>query len=461
MQAYTLSELEESVDKERMRKNEGEAALYGITYDDSAYDYMSHLRPLNQPGASDVVLIPAAKGSGVAKGMKPDRKGKGKAEELFGLPTDTFASRDERTMREVYESAQNIPDNLRGLQPDMDPHLRQVLEALEDEAFVDGEGEDIFDELLAGGEKADGEEAEEFDFDEWGVEEGQEGYEDGDYEQGDAGGEAPPPAAEETWEDRFKAFKAAQKSGTLVPQDASEADDAERSEMADTIGSLSSMADMMVIGGKRRRGKRGPSDATGMSMSSSSMFRNEGLRDLDERFDQVGPSPLRSTHSVYICEQLADCRQLEKQYEIRDEDADDDDFPDDETVSVAPSFMSSTSRVSLMSHASEVPEVSREDFDNILDDFLDNYEVVGSKYRPALGGTNLTGVEKLKVLRMAIEDETDGLGKDENRRRILEIERMGRGVKAPKEKREKVKDEAKDEDKWDVESILCESSLRC
>lgn len=282
-QTYTLSDLEGSVDKGTMRKNEGEAALYGITFDDSSYDYMSHLRPLNQPGASDVVLLPAPKGSGVAKGMKPDRKGKGKAEELFGLPTDMFASRDERTMKEVYESAQNIPDALKGLQPDMDPHLRQVLEALEDEAFVDGEGDDIFGELLAGGEKADGEEAEEFEFEEWGIEEEQDeevGEDDTEPTQEEGG-------VDETWEDRFKAFKAAQKSGNAVPADASEVGDAEQSEMADTIGSLSSMADMMVIGGKKRRGKRGPSDATGMSMSSSSMFRNEGLRDLDERFDQV------------------------------------------------------------------------------------------------------------------------------------------------------------------------------
>jgi protein LTV1 len=120
--------------------------------------------------------------------------------------------------------------------------------------------------------------------------------------------------------------------------------------------------------------------------------------------------------------------------------------------------MSTSSRVSLMSHASEIPEVSREDFDNILDDFLDKYEVVGSKYRPALGGTGLSGAEKLAVLRMAVEDEVDGLGKEENRRRIMEFERMGRGVKAPKEKRERVRDEGKDEEKWDVESILCMST---
>jgi protein LTV1 len=254
----------------------GEIALYGITYDDSSYDYMSHLRTLNEPGGGEVVLLPAPKGSGVAKGMKPDRKGKGKADDIFGLPQDMFASKDEMTMKEVYESAQNIPDELKGLQPDMDPHLRQVLEALEDDAFVDGEGEDLFDELLGGGEKEDGEEAEEFDFEEWGVDEGEYEEEGEEREEG-----------EESWEDRFKAFKAQQKSGEVVPADESEVDVADRSEMADTIGSLSNMTDLMVIGGKRRRGKRGPSDATGMSMSSSSMFRNQGLRDLDERFDKV------------------------------------------------------------------------------------------------------------------------------------------------------------------------------
>jgi protein LTV1 len=271
------------MDKERMRKNEGEAALYGITYDDSSYDYMSHLRTLNEPGGGEVVLLPAPKGSMVAKGMKPDRKGKGKADDIFGLPQDMFASKDEMTMKEVYESAQNIPDELKGLQPDMDPHLRQVLEALEDDAFVDGEGEDVFDELLGGGEKADGEEAEEYEFDEWGLEEGEFEDEEG---QGEGEGQG---QGEESWEDRFKAFKAAQKSGQVVPDDLSEVDAADRSEMADTIGSLSNMTDLMVIGGKRRRGKRGPSDATGMSMSSSSMFRNQGLRDLDERFDKVSP----------------------------------------------------------------------------------------------------------------------------------------------------------------------------
>ena len=46
----------------------------------------------------------------------------------------------------TYQDQQNIPDALAGFQPDMDPRLREVLEALEDDAYVDDD-EDIFDNL--------------------------------------------------------------------------------------------------------------------------------------------------------------------------------------------------------------------------------------------------------------------------------------------------------------------------
>jgi protein LTV1 len=118
------------------------------------------------------------------------------------------------------------------------------------------------------------------------------------------------------------------------------------------------------------------------------------------------------------------------------------------------SGMSSSSRASLFSNSSAAPpEVSREDFDAILDDFLENYEVVGRRLRPALGGTGLTGPEKLQVLRSAVEG--DGDDRDANRQLVLEIERLGRGQKAPKDKKERVKVEQ--EEKWDVETILSQS----
>jgi protein LTV1 len=275
-----LADLDASIDKSKMRPNEGEAALYGITYDDSSYDYMAHLRPIQ--GGFDSFMIPAPRGSGVAKGMKGDRKGKSK--ELF-VADDYLASREEVPLAEVYGREENIPRELQGLQPDMDPHLRQVLEALEDDAFIDeqaeeeGEGDEgeWWGELIAGGE-ADEYEREEFEFEEWGV------------DQGGKSGKVPDLVEredkEETWEDRFRAFKQAQRDGAAGGPGSEAA--IERSEMADTLGSMvSGMEDLMVRGGKKRRGKRGPSDASGMSMSSSSMFRTQGLRDLDARFDKA------------------------------------------------------------------------------------------------------------------------------------------------------------------------------
>ena len=275
---YTLADLEGSVDRSAIRANEGEAALYGIAYDDSAYDYMSHLKPIGA-SAGDSVLISGPRGSGVAKGMKGDRKGKGKADEMFDLPEDVFASEQEISLQDAYDRAEAIPSELQGLQPDMDPHLRQVLEALEDDAFVDEKGEeDWFAELVGGGEKEDNEDGDEWEFREEGVDEEQ-------LPQGPNAGVDED--AEETWEDRFKAFKEGKQPAM------SEIDPAERSEMADTIGSLATnLDDMMVVGAKKRRGKRGPSDASGMSMSSSSMFRNAGLRTLDERFDKVSDNDL-------------------------------------------------------------------------------------------------------------------------------------------------------------------------
>lgn len=230
---------------------------------------MSHLRPIQ--GGFDSVLIAGPKGSGVAKGMKGDRKGKGK--ELF-VSDDVLASEMEVSLQDVYGRVENVPRELQGLQPDMDPHLRQALEALEDDAFVDeeddGEGGEWWGELIAGGE-ADEYEREEYEFREEGLDE-------------EAPQLEPREDRAETWEDRFKAFKNQATAGGAPGSD----EDIERSEMADTIGSMvSGMDDLMVRGGKKRRGKRGPSEATGMSMSSSSMFRNTGLRDLDSRFDKV------------------------------------------------------------------------------------------------------------------------------------------------------------------------------
>ena len=248
---------------------------------------MQHLKPVGQ-GGLDSFLIPAPRGSGVAPGMKGaggKGKGKARAEDLF-LPDGVLASQREITLQEAYAREENIPAELQGLQPDMNPHLRQVLEALDDEAFEveDDAGDDgnWFESLVGGGEVRDGEEAPDFEFDEWGVDE-----------------QAPPKPTEAelpedaSWEERFKAFKRDQQAAKGGADKVSAWGDEEgygqeRSEGGDTLGSLpANFSDMIVSGGKKRRAQRGPSDASGMSMSSSAVFRNQGLRDLDDRFDKV------------------------------------------------------------------------------------------------------------------------------------------------------------------------------
>ena len=108
---------------------------------------MQHLRDVGAgaQGASAWVAAPA-----------PESKGKGKVpldEALRDMdmnsarapsPTRSLAapsvapsSRVSGVERSKYEMQQAVPDALAGLQPDMDPRLREVLEALDDEAYID------------------------------------------------------------------------------------------------------------------------------------------------------------------------------------------------------------------------------------------------------------------------------------------------------------------------------------
>lgn len=233
---------------------------------------MQHLRPVGvKEDGVDSILI---------EGQSSKSKDKGKSRDsitLVDIPQEALPSIVE--MPRNYETQEAVPSSIAGIQPEMDPHLRQVLEALEDDAFVEDElEEDFFGELVAEGERAP-DEGFEYEF-----------HEDGlsDEEAGDAaaGSVGETMEEDESWETRFKAFKTAQIHAGSPSDDGSDVP----SEGADTVGTLPQMP---VIGGKRRR--KGMSDASGYSMSSSSMFRNEGLTTLDERFDQVGRSFYRVT----------------------------------------------------------------------------------------------------------------------------------------------------------------------
>ncbi|PPQ63835.1 hypothetical protein CVT24_009785 [Panaeolus cyanescens] len=325
---------EESVN---VRQNVGEASLYGVYFDDTEYDYMQHLRPVGvQEDGVDSILIEAPAAS------KSKSKSRKNGIQLSELPDGVLPSQNE--LPRNYESQQAIPSSLIGFQPDMDAHLRQVLEALEDDAFVDDNlEEDFFEELVADGERGSDEEFE-FEFAEEGIDEQPQGP-----EQPEDDGE------EESWQKRFADFKKSRAAHV-------DSDDECSSEGRDTISNL---PEVKVIGGKGKKRRKGSSEASGYSMSSSSMFRNEALQTLDERFDQM----------------------ILKQYN-EDEDDLDDSMPDDsEEEDEAPDLIT-----------------SRDDFDSMVNEFLNDYEILGRKMKPKLEGE--TGPEKLDSFRRAIgQDE--------------------------------------------------------
>lgn len=146
-----------------IRSNEGEAAEHGVFYDDSGYDYMQHMRDIGTTGG-EAVWLPAEaaiEGKGKQKQSLDDALRQAHISEsdedtrstsdfshITGMTSGTLK-------RSEYEKQQDIPDALRGFQPDMDPRLREVLEALEDEAYVEDEEEGFFVGVVGDGEELD------------------------------------------------------------------------------------------------------------------------------------------------------------------------------------------------------------------------------------------------------------------------------------------------------------------
>jgi len=331
-------ESELGIDASEIRSNEGEAAMYGVYFDDTKYDYRQHLRDMG--ATSEAVFIEAAQAD--SKQRKDRHKGKGKTldqailgdapkSEVVRVPKELLPSEVE--VKRTYQDQQDIPDALSGFQPDMDPRLREVLEALEDEAYVDDD-EDIFGELATGGEttEVDFHNAQFEDMDEeedgWASDATEKPAKSAIHSDAAPmemdGGKEP----SDDWMKEFSKFKKAQKK-----EKAKAADD--ESSMAGTMsfGGTSDMtAGTMSVSGRRRRRREKKSGAhtatSGYSMSSSALVRTEGLTLLDDRFNKI-----------------------EEEYNISDED----DGPDGPVAE------------------------TRHDFDKILDDFLGGYTVTGAR----------------------------------------------------------------------------------
>jgi len=369
---FSKNELEARL-RDQVRDNEGLAAQYGITFDDSNYDYMQHLKPL---GDADGVFI-------LAKDQEQQRRRHQQQQklDLDTLLKDQLPSSEKRKVTK--DLNQSIPDELRGFNPNMDPRLREVLEALDDEAYIeeikhkgdatgDNENEedyddDIFADLLKSGQAEEDEyeyndEQGDYDddYDEWDLDNYEDEY-NAKYDEhpeeiiGQEG-------VNEDWQRDFMKFKKESKN----KENTWDSDDefGEGSEEEDEIDNLGALPDMKSKPSKSntklRRKKGAMTDTSSFSMSSSALFRSEGLSVLDDRYEQMNKNYNRG-----------DTKELEyKPFDMESE---------------------------------------RTDFASMVDDFLDNYELES-------GGRKLTkkDAEKTKLQQAASSVSRGKAGKKLN-----------------------------------------------
>lgn len=409
--ALHLADLEDELDFDSMRENEGEAAEHGIFFDDTSYDYMQHLRDLDQ-GAGDSHFVDAlpTKVKGKKKGqtfrledaLREVTLDEGDDDSVVPSLVDGGLSTMSRTTKQrKLESQQDVPDEIAGFKPDMDPRLREVLEALEDDEYVDEKDEeDVFGELTSDG-KHNGELAlNEFEAD----------YPEDDGWESDATEKAPQqvkemkmPAAEQAqlsssefdsteamddeaaataaaedgdWLRDFAKYKrdAASKKAPAPPQAGSII---AASAVHDQAPSLYTLNGTPLHQKKRKGAQTNPS---AYSMTSSSLNRGDGLQLLDARFDQV-----------------------EKMYKLDEMD----EFDDMDGGASMISGMTGASRMSKISTASFADAGAvRSDFGGMMDEFLGDWNKAnpggrrkGAKGKRGKNGNEIHGLHQLEEVR--------------------------------------------------------------
>ncbi|KIV91194.1 hypothetical protein PV10_05758 [Exophiala mesophila] len=397
-----IDDLEDDLDFENMRENEGEAAEHGVYFDDTTYDYMQHLRDIGQGGGEshfiDATSL-ASKGKAKVKPIKledalrevslDDGKSVADSEMLSTFSTSTRPR--------TYQNQQDVPDEIAGFQPDMDPRLREILEALDDDAYVDNEDqEDLFGSLAKEGRMGELDLAEfeasydEFDDDGWESDATEKAPEqpmeiklptsapttEGSGEQGDQNTlDAEAAAAEDgDWLRDFARFK---RDGARKPPPQAAESIIAASAVHDRAASLYTLNGTPLRQKKRKGALTNPS---AYSMTSSSLARTSGQQLLDARFDQV-----------------------EKMYAL-DEGDEFDDM--DGGMSLA-SGMTGQSKMSQLSTTSFADEGAvRDDFNGMMDDFLGDWNKAnpGGKRKGAKGkrgkhGNEVYGLQQLDEVR--------------------------------------------------------------
>jgi protein LTV1 len=412
-----IEDLEDEVDLESMRENEGEAAEHGIFFDDTKYDYMQHLRDVGGGGGESYFVDAASirvkgKGKGKQKSVKLEdalrEVSLDKDEDVNSRYTgsvlndalSTLSTSKNRTL----EQQQDIPDEIAGFQPDMDPRLREVLEALEDEAYVDDKDEeDVFGELGLDGKHG------ELTLDEFEMtyDEDDEGWESDATEKAPEQPQQVPvphlepstasdpssthdsslPTAEEAsaadgdWLANFSKFKREQQATRKA-----------RPAPADSIIAGSAVNDraptLYTLNGtplRQKKRKGAQTNPSAYSMTSSSLARTEAQQLLDARFDTV-----------------------ERMYSLDEDDELDGDV--DGGVSLA-SGMTGDSKASKMSQMSALSTTSfadkdavRTDFDLMMDGFLGDWDKAnpggGKRKNGAKGKRGKNGNEKFGLAQL-------------------------------------------------------------
>lgn len=355
-----------------IRANEGEAANYGIFYDDSEYDYMQHMRDLGETGNAffiESAPVKAKKGKGkrledALRDLDLDARSESGLSLTSGLSTTSMAeslfgpemAESEFARTPTYQDMQDVPDAIAGFQPDMDPRLREVLEALDDEAYVDDD-EDIFEALQG--------DAEEVSLEEWETSRFDDAQEDGwesdhtikateghqianDHRDGNPGVEISEQSGGD-WMKEFSQFKKDTKARKAV-QRTKLGPDAQSSLASDTSS---------LMAGRRKKRKGALTSSTGYSMSSSALARTAEQNVLDRRFEKI-----------------------------------EEEYNDDEDLDDSASLMSGmTGLTGLSATSNQAPQLVRSDFESVCDDFLGSYSK-SRRRKPQTGMEQLDEIRK-------------------------------------------------------------------
>lgn len=379
---------------------------------------MQHLRELGTGGGSSHFVDATQKGKGKAKGMKlEDALAQSSLDDTRNEPaapgsvygSDIRSTASSYARPQTYQDQQDVPDDIAGLQPDMDPRLREALEALEDDAFVDEEeDDDVFGELTNRAEEIEPGEWEDTLFDQ---EEEDDGWESDATEKAPVQRGTTEAAVDETkpeehaktpgelpsdhepipdlhpedqgWMREFAKFKKDIKANNAPPPAPSVTPSEQR-----TLASTVFTAGGTPVRTKKRKGAL--TNPSSYSMTSSALARTEGHKLLDDRFEKV-----------------------EALYSVDEEDEFDDD------MSMASGMTGMTGKTGMSAASSQTPSLvdangavpSGHNFNNIMDDFLAGWDDKTSAQAKRKGAKSKRGKNGNEALGMAMLDEVrQGLG---------------------------------------------------